>query len=181
MWESSTGQPCAQLSGGRYSDVLFSPDGRWLVTRSDKEYSFWKVGVWTLGHAFAHKPDNATHEMASLMAFSPDGRTLALSDAESVRLVDPATGREFATLEAENTRENSSLGFGGDGRWLAVAGGSDSLHVWDLRTLREHLSNIGLDWEAPPLPPPTQLEVGITKVTFTSESPSPVSHTISRP
>jgi chromosome transmission fidelity protein 4 len=85
------------------------------------------------------------------MAFAPDGRTLALTVAQSVRLVDPVSGREFATLSAENSREITSVCFSGDGRWLAVAGGSDRLQLWDVRLLREHLAKMGLDWEAPPL------------------------------
>jgi WD40 repeat protein/predicted Ser/Thr protein kinase len=170
VWEASSGRLCSDLPAGRYSDILFSPDGRWLVTRGEQEYRFWNVGEWTPGPHLAHTRDDEMHSDASLIALSPDGRTLALTDAQTVRLVDSKTGREFATLEADNAREISSLSFSGDGRWLAVAGGSDRLHVWDLRTLRENLGRIRLDWEAPPLPPSAEGQIRITNALFTAKS-----------
>jgi hypothetical protein len=36
-----------------------------------------------------------------------------------------------------------------------VAAGRDHIiHLWDLRRIREHLAARGLDWDAPPYPPP---------------------------
>jgi len=98
------------------------------------------------------------------MAFAPDGRTLALTVAQSVRLVDPLSGREFATLAVENSREITSLCFSRGGRWLAAAGGSDLLRVWDLLALRRHLAHMGLDWEAPPLVAVAEPEVVVSEM-----------------
>jgi eukaryotic-like serine/threonine-protein kinase len=163
VWSASNGVLCAQLPSARYSDVRFSPDGRSLVTRTDKEYLFWKVGEWTCYNSFSHEPVLG-YGISCVMALTPDGQTLAVSDIHSLRLLDAATGRELAVLDAEHARENSSLTFTSDGRWLAVAGGWDRLHVWDLLTLREDLARMGLDWKRPPLASVAPLNVGTTKV-----------------
>jgi WD40 repeat protein len=166
VWTASDGKLCAELPGGRYSDVRFSPDGQSLVTRTDKEYLFWKVGEWTCQYSFSHKPD-LWHESVCLMTFTPDGQTLAVSDIHSLRLLDSTTGNELAVLDPEHARENSSLTFSSDARWLAVAGGWDRLHVWDLLTLRENLGRMGLDWEAPSMASVVPSKVGATKVIAT--------------
>jgi WD40 repeat protein len=181
VWETSTGRFCQALPSALYSEATFSPDGRWLVTRTEKEYLFWKVGDWASGHHFAHDPDDTAHDDASLMVFAPDGQTLALTVAQSVRLVDPISGREFATLAPENSREITALCFSGDGRWLAVAGGSDSLRVWDLLALRRHLAHMGLDWDAPPFAGVAEPEVGIANVIVVSETQAGVSQREAEP
>lgn len=181
VWETSTGRLRQALPAARYAEAAFSPDGRWLVTRTETEYFFWKVGEWTVGHRFAHDPDDTAHDDASLMAFAPDGRTLAITVAQSVRLLEAESGREFATLAAENSREISSLCFSGDGRWLAVAGGSDRLHVWDLPTLRKELSRMRLDWESPPLAVVGGSERGITNAILMGNQPAPISQRDAQP
>ncbi len=173
VWEASTGRLCQELPTGRYSAVIFSPDGRWLVTGSESEYRFWKAGEWTPGRRIAHDPGNSLREAPSMMAFSPDGAMLALTDPPTVvRLVDAGTGGEFATLEAENASEISSLAFSPDGTRLAVAGGSDTLHVWDLRAARQQLGKMGLDWEQPPFPAVTdKTEFKFTSATVLGQTP----------
>jgi len=171
VWDGSTGRLCQELPSGEHTAVVFSPDGRWLVTGSDSEYRFWKTGEWIPALRIAHDPSGA-RDSPSTMAFSPDGAILALTDPQTVvRLVDSASSREIATLEADNGREISSLAFSPDAASLAVACGSDSLHVWDLRALRQQLAKLGFDWEAAPLAPPRPPEFNATKVNFMSHDP----------
>ena len=171
VWDGSTGRLSHELPSGEHTAVIFSPDGRWLVTGSEEGYRFWKTGEWTPGLCIAHGPITERRDAPSTMAFSRDGSMLALIDPQTVvRLVDSASGRELATLEAHNGREISSLAFSPDARWLAVADGSDSLHVWDLRAIRQRLANLGFDWEAPPLSPARPSEIKSTKVNFMSDA-----------
>src|SRR5262249_10767438 len=124
VWEASTGRLCQELPTGSYSAVIFSPDGRWLLTGSESEYRFWKAGEWTPGPPIAHHSTNELRDSPSMMAFSPDGAMLALTDPQTVvRLMDPRTGQELASLEVEKASEISSLAFSPDGTQLAVAGG----------------------------------------------------------
>ncbi len=69
------------------------------------------------------------------LAFAPDGRTLAITQGGKIRLIDPATGREFPALECSRIIEGS-LAFSADGRKLIAASAPD-LCVWDVSTGRE--------------------------------------------
>jgi tetratricopeptide (TPR) repeat protein len=72
----------------------------------------------------------------------------------AVRLVNPDTGREYARLEDPNQDRASHLSFSPDGMQLvATNDDSQSIHVWDLRAIREQLFKMGLDWDLPAYPP----------------------------
>ena len=43
--------------------------------------------------------------------------------------------------------------FSPDGTRLAVMTSNHTIHVWDLRAIRQGLAEIGLDWDLPPYPP----------------------------
>ncbi|HZU35957.1 MAG TPA: protein kinase, partial [Gemmataceae bacterium] len=131
--------------------VNFSPDNRWLLTGTDREYRLWQVGSWSSERVF---PRDHAISYASAAAFTQDGRILAISaSARLVRLVDIDTGLELVSLEAPDARHISSLSFSPDDTQLAV-GCNGQIQVWDLRYLRDELAALGLDWEAPPYPPP---------------------------
>ena len=69
------------------------------------------------------------------LAYSPDGKLLALAGYQEVRLVDPATKQELALLKghAGNVR---AIAFSRDGKLLAAAGGlparSGEVLIWDV-------------------------------------------------
>src|SRR5713226_4834822 len=79
---------------------------------------------------------NVSPEVGSL-AFSPDGKLLAVGTYKEVDLLDAATGKKLATLSghADVVR---SLAFSRDGKLLAAAGGSPArfgeVIVWDTGT-----------------------------------------------
>jgi len=81
------------------------------------------------------------------LAYSPDGKLIALAGFQEVRLVDPATKQVVTqwTGEADAVR---AIAFSRDGRFLAAAGGlparSGEVKIWDvaqrklLHTIRGH-------------------------------------------
>jgi WD40 repeat protein len=72
------------------------------------------------------------------MAFARHGRLFAIADGGRVRLVDPDSGREVATLDAGSSEAHFyCLAFSPDGTHLA-AGRDHIIHLWDLRRIREH-------------------------------------------
>ena len=80
-------------------------------------------------------------------------RMLAVAISRStVRLVEAATGRELATLEAPDRLDINWIAFNADGTQLAVVGGSGPIQLWDLRLIRQQLAAMKLDWELPPFP-----------------------------
>src|SRR5262249_2811824 len=62
-----------------------------------------------------------------------------------------STGRELARLEDPDQYAGQVV-FTPDGTKL-VALAANGCRVWDLRRLRQELTRLGLDWDAPPYPP----------------------------
>jgi hypothetical protein len=58
-------------------------------------------------------------------------------------------------LEDPSQDLTSDACFTPDGtKLIALSGGKvRGIRVWDLRLIRQHLANMGLDWDAPPYPP----------------------------
>lgn len=81
------------------------------------------------------------------VAFSPDGKTLALGGYREVRLMNPQTGAVLEKLDGAAGMVRS-VAFSPDGKWLAVGGGLcqrwGEIQLWDLqsdkllRTMRGH-------------------------------------------
>jgi WD40 repeat protein len=141
VWEMATAQPIKELVVKGVAMALFSPDGQWLVTGSEQEYRLWRVGSWEPGLGI---PRDRAGTMFGRMAFSPDGRILALLRGRNseVRLIAIPDGQELATLDT-----GPPLCFSGDGALLATAGENlRSVFVWNLRLIRQRLAALNLAW-----------------------------------
>jgi serine/threonine protein kinase/WD40 repeat protein len=173
VWDARTGAIVHRLpyAAGTAARVAFSPDGRWLVAcvAPERDYHVLETGTWML------RRKQAADSSASLpgpVAFSDDGRIMAFaSSLQVIKLVDPESGTELATLEAPDTHILASLGFTPDGGLLAALTEDGVTHLWDLRRIRAGLAALGLDWNLPPIPPaahdqssepmPVELDLGV--------------------
>jgi WD40 repeat protein/Tfp pilus assembly protein PilF len=161
VWDSRTGTQVWQRSLTR-PNAAFSPDGRLLATCSrEKGVHFWDVPSW---QPRLFVPTKEPGNFA--MAFNPQGTLLAVAEQFlGIRLIAPATGRDFATLEPPDDPQSGCIAFSPDGGQLAAATGNHTIHLWDLRLIRQELAELGLDWGLPPYPPaedhrrPVRLEV----------------------
>ena len=120
--------------------AAFSPDGKWLMAYPSP-CRLWAVGTWS----------DERRVGGEGLGFTPDGRHLLVQDANKVlRLVEIETGRTAAHLESPNLCTVVRATFSPDGSRLAVVtNDGPAVHVWDLRAIRKHLAEMGLDWDAP--------------------------------
>jgi serine/threonine protein kinase/WD40 repeat protein/tetratricopeptide (TPR) repeat protein len=155
----------------------FSPDGRWLMT-NHSPCRLWEAGTWR----------EARQVDGEGLCFSADSRFLVVRDAsKTIRLVETETGRTLARFESPDLCGVVWAALSPDGsRLAATTNDNASVHVWDLRAIRESLSAMGLDWAGsaysdddpaaaalPPLPP-IQVDFGplAGHIEHYTESPS---------
>jgi hypothetical protein len=155
LWNLSTGQPVNQWPVGKWTTVFFTPDSRTLIISRGDAFTFWDVDTFQM---IRRLPRDATPHPGHV-AFSPDGRLMALEMAPAVlHLIEVATGRTVAKLEDPNGDRPHWQGFTPDGTQLVVmAKYARALHIWDLRAIRTRLKDMNLDWDWPAFPPaPTE-------------------------
>jgi serine/threonine protein kinase/WD40 repeat protein len=143
VWDARTGALATELPFPRSTQAVFSPDGRWLVTGTGREYQFLEVGSWRVVRRLARE---RAGDLPGYMVFTRRGEILAVTHSRTlVRLLDPATGAELATLPASG----KPLCFSPDGTRLATVGEGQAIDVWDLRLIRQELAALGLAWDLP--------------------------------
>ena len=144
VWEAGTGRLVKQIAGNRICRVQFSPNGRWLAT-GGSQCQLWTVGVWTEG------PRVPGIERTQF-AFSADSRLLAVETGEGlIHLVEPASGRQYASFECPNQDRARWLGFTPDGgKLVMLSNESLTAHMWDLRLIGARLAEMGLPWDLTP-------------------------------
>jgi WD40 repeat protein len=127
--------------------LRFVPGNRFLLGRLSKSGEQWPGGRVVLWDIASGKVSRALGS-ARAHALSPDGRSLALAEEGTIRILEVATGREKAVLRSPEA-QIGSLAFSPDGRSLASGGWSrvestpgtfswdSSLRLWDLTINRQ--------------------------------------------
>jgi len=136
------GQPLSIPTQHRGGLVLFSPDNRGLAHFSSGVLEMFAPETGQLRWTRAQ-------ETAAGMfpTFSHDSRVLAVAgnSTSQVWLIDPETGNELATLTPPGNSQVEGLAFSPDDQTLAVSH-SREIVFWDLRSLRQQLAALALDW-----------------------------------
>jgi WD40 repeat protein len=124
VYDVATGQTARSFSGGDdpFLALAFGPDGAHLAAAGATRRT---VLLWDLA---AERP-TITHqgpELAMDLAFSPDGRRVAVASRRMIKLLDAASGEEvlilrgYAHLHPDTNGFNPRVRFSPDGRRIAA-------------------------------------------------------------
>jgi WD40 repeat protein len=113
-----------------YSPIVWSPDGRFLVTIGDggevQLIRIWDTTGWTISRNITR-----SHSKIDSVAWSPDGRFLAIAQwGMRVTILDTRSWTVVRTL-AEGTIGVNDVAWSPDGRTLATACKDSKVRIWD--------------------------------------------------
>ena len=135
LFESTTAREVAKFADDRLGGITslkFSPDGTTLAIGAARQGATWNLQQKAIQHLF-HSGSWAILSVA----FSPSGKTLATAGYDgSVRLWDPATGKEIST-PMRHRGPVMTVAFSPDGETLASAGTDQIVRLWDPKQQRE--------------------------------------------
>jgi WD40 repeat protein len=122
LWE----EPGHRAAG---ETVVFAPDGRRFATAGgDKKVRVWETGT---GHALSvmsFTEDFVDPRVARPVAFSGDGKRLAIGDGKDIVFCDPTEGREIARIKNAHGYEVLGLAFAHGGEALISSGSRYIIH-----------------------------------------------------
>jgi WD40 repeat protein/tRNA A-37 threonylcarbamoyl transferase component Bud32 len=182
----SLGKLAYYSTNGRSDAMCIAPDGRSFARWDRAQHRVWVQGVPDGQSISSFEPGRI---YVIDMAFTPDGRTLALGNYQNgnVEMFDVGSGSKTTELTGVGRRLRA-IAISRDGKWLASGGYDQTIHLWDLESRREvrqlhghrsavfclafspdslHLVSGGIDgtvrfWSLapPPAPPPLTNVVG---------------------
>jgi WD40 repeat protein len=162
VWDAASGEQLLAIAHpGRAYGVLFSPEGRLLLSAGDGGVRVWDAYTGqpraraTGGHG-ADVPLVFGQHMDTTwdLALSADGALLATGGTDSARVWNVSSGKQLVACKAPHTNVRA-VAFNVDGRRLASAADDGTARVCDVRTgslvrtLRGHSAEVyGVAWGA---------------------------------
>jgi eukaryotic-like serine/threonine-protein kinase len=118
--------------GGNVIGVAFSSDKRTLASAGwDNTVKLWELHAPEGGSPTEQRTIRLTERVSSI-GFSPNGRLLAIGQANGIALCDPATGSQAHPFQ-RTPAPVPAVAFSPDSRHLITAGASDpAIKVWDV-------------------------------------------------
>jgi WD40 repeat protein len=149
------GEAGGEINAG--TSLVFSPDGRLLLSDGVKGKDLWDVASGRKIRPPKRQRMSGSDPMTMMAdleintgglgtAFSPDGRSAARGHGELIKVWDVATGQDRLELVG-HTAAVKSVQFSPDGRTLISGGGDGAVRLWNLQTGKEQGAFIALGHE----------------------------------
>jgi RNA polymerase sigma factor (sigma-70 family) len=134
LWDLGSGGPVWKAGplGTPVYQLAFSRDGRALVSRGAEN----RVRVWDPADGKEVRPLEAPEWGVAAVAWTPDGKRVALASSRKVWVYDPATGRVLQQLAGHKYAINS-MAVAGRGDLLTSGGQDGFVRLWDPGTGQE--------------------------------------------
>ena len=136
IWDTESGRESKMVQARAHVySAVFNPSGDRIVSASHCAVRVWDANTG----AELTKPKGQTEDVASCVAFSPDGTLIVARARPGITGVwDSRTGEQVKALKYNDPR---AIAFSPDGRYMALTGVSDAtLRVWDAKLWVERVS-----------------------------------------
>lgn len=122
------------LSGPNPSGVFYAPDGKSIATGRDREVKLWNPAT---GAEIRTITGDSIANVRNL-AFSPNGKTLAITTGEAIVLVELESGKEVGKLsipvQLNSSGGGPGLAFDKDGKKIYISDYVGKLFEWEVAT-----------------------------------------------
>jgi len=146
IWNVHSRKLIHKIAGYR-NMISYSPDGRTLLVAHDRYYNPQRKANHVAGRLFdtiyeVHMLDVFTGQVAKTLpslydvncfAYSPDGKTIAISEGKRFGLWDAVTGKRVITL-IEDTTGVGFIAYSPDGKTIATTSWDGTMRWWDVQT-----------------------------------------------
>jgi WD40 repeat protein len=142
VWDLATGRQVhawVDHELGGINAVTFSPDST-MVAATWHGVTVWEVASGKELQRFDRREEEP--RTAQAVAFSPDGRALAVGGYKTIHLCDPRTGKVLRLFEPQKATVNT-LAFSADGKILFSGGPDKQVHCWEVATGMERCALTG--------------------------------------
>jgi WD40 repeat protein len=145
VWDSTTGAEQRRMATPWPGEFALSPDGQTLaVSNSDRAVHLWNIADVGKNRALKVGIENSIPEGFApvALAFSPDGKKLATSERETLRLWDVPTGRLESSIDGQGRGQPRAACFKGGNLTVLSNSYGTPYTLWslspaeDVRTLR---------------------------------------------
>ena len=135
VWHADSRDAATQLEGhSRASFIAISNDGRVAVTSAFHGNG---VRLWD-ARTGKFLRDLWPESVSAMSAFTPDGRSLLVSESRRYRLLDIESGKTLWEQDRTDASDASGLcAISPDGRLFAVTPSNHEIHLLDTKTFRE--------------------------------------------
>jgi WD40 repeat protein len=131
LWDAAAGVEAGRLAGHRQAvlSLAFSPDGKALASGgADSTGRLWDVAGRRERARLAPSDERG---WVPCVAYSPDGRTIAVALNGTTTLCDAASGEPLARLVG-HARNIVTVAFSPDGRSVATGSKDKEILIWDV-------------------------------------------------